>query len=391
MKKILTIFLCLFTFFLLVGCDDKTPTYEEYDLSEVEFLDKTFNYDGKSHAIYVTGVPSGLEVTYEGNDKIEIGEYTVKAYIKYSTGETLLTREAILRIVNGTDLSSVTFVDETFEYDGENHMIEVENLPDGITASYTHKGEEFAGAKLPGLYVIKATLKDEYGNVLKYLAARLIITGDAGNIPDGPSIDPTPTPGPTINVDDVTFEDVTVYYDGEEHEIKCKNVPEGVIVTYLMNKQTEVGVYNAVAVLTDAKTLTEITRLFAVLTINPVKEPTPTPSGVITIYLDINWAGISQAWCNGQQMTATTNSNGIYVIEIEAESITQLELNFCQNENNIDSWWHVTTTKDNWNTESKLDVNMVAGSIYKVTNINWSHSYDDNTQKWYTCTVVEVQ
>lgn len=47
----------------------------------------------------------------------------------------------------------------------------------------------------------------------------------------------------------ITFNDVTVTYDGEEHEVTCSGVPSSATVTYSNNKATEVGVYNATAVI----------------------------------------------------------------------------------------------------------------------------------------------
>lgn len=47
----------------------------------------------------------------------------------------------------------------------------------------------------------------------------------------------------------ITFNDVTVTYDGEEHAVTCSGVPSNATVTYSNNKATEVGVYNATAVI----------------------------------------------------------------------------------------------------------------------------------------------
>lgn len=69
------------------------------------------------------------------------------------------------------------------------------------------------------------------------------------------------------NIVGVTFTDVTVEYDGNEHEITVGGtLPEGVTASYTGNKGTNAGVYNAVATLsgTGYKTLT----LNAKLTIN---------------------------------------------------------------------------------------------------------------------------
>lgn len=43
----------------------------------------------------------------------------------------------------------------------------------------------------------------------------------------------------------ITFDDVTVIYDGQEHIISCSGVPAGAIATYTNNIGTEVGEYNA--------------------------------------------------------------------------------------------------------------------------------------------------
>ena len=48
----------------------------------------------------------------------------------------------------------------------------------------------------------------------------------------------------------VTFEDLTVDYDGKAHEILAQNVPEGIKVSYENNQKTEMGVYQAKATFT---------------------------------------------------------------------------------------------------------------------------------------------
>lgn len=48
----------------------------------------------------------------------------------------------------------------------------------------------------------------------------------------------------------ITFNSVTVNYDGKSHEIKADGVPENANVSYSGNVGTEVGEYNATAVVT---------------------------------------------------------------------------------------------------------------------------------------------
>ena len=87
------------------------------------------------------------------------------------------------------------------------------------------------------------------------------------NTPD-PNPNPDPAPDPSKkNITGVTFSDVTVTYDGAEHEITVDGtIPEGVSVSYTSNKGTDIGEYNATATLSgkDYNTLT----LNAKLTIN---------------------------------------------------------------------------------------------------------------------------
>ncbi|MCL1901461.1 MAG: hypothetical protein FWG51_03570, partial [Firmicutes bacterium] len=46
-------------------------------MSGVKFEDKAFKYDGNSHSISATGLPSGVEAVYSNNGKTEKGTYTV--------------------------------------------------------------------------------------------------------------------------------------------------------------------------------------------------------------------------------------------------------------------------------------------------------------------------
>ena len=51
-----------------------------YDMSGVTFADGNFTYDGQAHSLVISGtLPTGVSVTYAGNDKTNAGEYTVTA------------------------------------------------------------------------------------------------------------------------------------------------------------------------------------------------------------------------------------------------------------------------------------------------------------------------
>ena len=67
----------------------------------------------------------------------------------------------------------------------------------------------------------------------------------------------------------VTMNDKVVDYDGTKHSILVENLPEGAVVQYSGNEETEPGVYNATAkvVFKDGT----YTNLFATLTINKLE------------------------------------------------------------------------------------------------------------------------
>lgn len=103
----------------------------------------------------------------------------------------------------GIDISGVTFVDATFEYDGEEHSISVKNLPSGVTVTYSGNDQTE-----PGTYYVTAKLVDSDGNELGVLSARLIITEVSGNLPtDDPTNTPTeePTDDPTNGNDNTVL------------------------------------------------------------------------------------------------------------------------------------------------------------------------------------------
>lgn len=67
--------------------------------------------------------------------------------------------------------------------------------------------------------------------------------------------------------DDIKFEDVEFVYDGQEHSVVVKNLPEGASVVYASNTATDIGEYRATAVV--SKTGYETKTLKAKLSVMP--------------------------------------------------------------------------------------------------------------------------
>ncbi len=126
-----------------------------------------------------------------------------------------------------TDLK---FESKTFTFDGNAHSIEVMGLPNGVNVTYENNGKTNAGT-----YDVIAKLEDTTGkyNVPEELRAKLIISKKP------------------ISDDDISFDFLNVEYDGKPHSLEVKGLPEGFVVTYENNNQTEVGHYNVKAVLKD--------------------------------------------------------------------------------------------------------------------------------------------
>lgn len=123
----------------------------------------------------------------------------------------------------------------------------------------------------------------------------------------------------------------------------------------------------------------------------PILEPTKEEEKVevespkiIIIYFDIDWEGISEAYFNDTVMIYGPYDNDCeFMVEIEAESITKFDLDFKQH----NSWWHVQDTYQSWNCDSFVDVDMKVGETYIVKDVNWTYQWDNEEQKWYTCTI----
>ena len=107
----------------------------------------------------------------------------------------------------------------------------------------------------------------------------------------------------------------------------------------------------------------------------------------ITIYLDIDWEQITEVYFNDLVMEyGPYDNNSEFKVEIEADSITKFDLDFKQ----YNSWWHIQDEYMSWNTESSIEVDMKVGETYIVSEVNWTYQWDNEEQKWYTCTINKV-
>lgn len=81
--------------------DSYSETMEYYDLSEIEFKDKTYQYSGQEKAIRISGLlPKGVRVTYENNTQTSVGTKLAKANFIDEEGNIIETKEAYLSVVS---------------------------------------------------------------------------------------------------------------------------------------------------------------------------------------------------------------------------------------------------------------------------------------------------
>lgn len=97
------------------GYNDKilsaTLTINKAKLGEIVFPDKIVTWDGEPHGVYIeTELPSGVDVSYDGNEQTDVGEYEVTAHFDVGNNyESIDDMKAILTVSEKT--YAVTFVD----------------------------------------------------------------------------------------------------------------------------------------------------------------------------------------------------------------------------------------------------------------------------------------
>ena len=84
---------------VLTSCSSK-----KVDLSSVVFEDETVYYDGQKHMIFVSGLPEGVDVTYNEMGFVGEGIYTVVATFRYNN-EVIGTKTATLSILKAPKLN----------------------------------------------------------------------------------------------------------------------------------------------------------------------------------------------------------------------------------------------------------------------------------------------
>lgn len=210
---------------------DKTATIvinrAVYDMYGVSFEGATVIAGGEPYNLYVQGtLPTGVRVlSYEGNGKSEVGEYTVKAKFTWDEKnyEPIEDMTATLKVVSGpAAFAGVAMPDLTYVYDGKEHELKPVNATVG---SYIYEYTQGVGsAKNAGEYPTTVRLFDGtneavMSSTLKIKPAKL----------------------------NVTASDKEVVYNGSVQSIDLVwsgTQPKGVTVSELGNGTAAIGTHN---------------------------------------------------------------------------------------------------------------------------------------------------
>ena len=274
-------------------------TKATYDMSAVVFEDKTVAYNGSAQSILATNLPNGITATYQGNEQIIVGEYTITVnFVGNANYNDIPSQTATLTIIKGTyDMSGVVFADKTVVYNGTAFSIEATNLPSGVSVTYVGNGNTVVGE-----YTITAKFTgNEYYNAIADMTATLTIEKA------------------TYDMSAVVFADKTVTYNGSAFSIEATNLPTGVTASYENNGKTNAGEYVVTAIFTGNGNYNEIPNKTATLTIN---KATYDMSGVVFADKTVTYNGTAfsiEATNLPSGVTASYENNGkteagVYVV-----------------------------------------------------------------------------
>jgi uncharacterized repeat protein (TIGR02543 family) len=198
---------------------------EESDLGDLAFVNGTFGYNGTSHKIEVTGLPSGLEVEYTNNTRTNAGSNPATAKISGDNYSGSIDKTATITVNKA--LVTVTAEDKTSVYGDD--IVELT-----YTLSMPLYGTD-------SLNIDLTTTATETSNVGEYP-----ITGTYSN----DNYDVTFEPGTyTItkkaleesDLGDLAFVNGTFGYNGTSHKIEVTGLPSGLEVEYTNNTRTNAG------------------------------------------------------------------------------------------------------------------------------------------------------
>jgi len=268
--------------YVIVGTPeaDETLTWvinkSEINVSEVVWVyTGPFTYaPGTEYSVSLDKVPAGVTATLSNYKATNAGTYYATFTLTPADSDNYVivgtpeADETLTWVINKAkiNISNVEWVySAPFTYDGNEKVVEVTNLPSGVTAIYTVNDSFTNKAIKAGTYNAQVVFVYDESNY--ELEANKPIATELEWVINKASYD----------MSSVKFEDKTVIYDGKAHGIVISGALPSVDVTvsYSAN-QTEVGTYEIVATFTNANpNYNDIAPMKATLTIQSAVTPPP--------------------------------------------------------------------------------------------------------------------
>ena len=203
-------------------------------------VEKTIDvvYSGSPVDYKAKNVPEGVKDTYvilkdgtpfEGTEIVDAGVYTITVSFETAPDKAPIGDGTCVVTVSKANyvLDEEIFKSATLPFDGEEHTLEiVGELPEWITnVVYTVEGQDGTSFSEVGTYKFTVTFTHTNGNYneLKPMTATLTITTAAVSL-------------------NVSFEDLTVTYNGGEHTLEITgDLPSWVSVSYYIGEEVFTG------------------------------------------------------------------------------------------------------------------------------------------------------
>ncbi|TDN83870.1 hypothetical protein DET49_12070 [Salegentibacter sp. 24] len=278
------------------------------------FEDANFIYDGTPKSLEIQGeIPSGTKVLYTNNERVNVGRQEVTTTITGPNYIPLILTADIT--ITPASITEVTFGDATYTYDGSQHSIFVDHLPEEAQVTYVNNGQTQAGIhkviakisqenyndlelaanliieKAQALITTDAQQSFTYDGELKLVKAQLnhseteLIYSPQQGYSEAGTFDVTVSSKETNNylaaskevtlsieyseIEGVVFENESFIYDGSTKSITVSGLPQGASVSYDNNGKTNAGNYTVVATISSANSLDKVLSAQLVITKAP--------------------------------------------------------------------------------------------------------------------------
>lgn len=198
------------------------------DMSDVHWdYEGAFTFNGSEHEVKLAGLPQGVSVTYEDNLARDAGVYTALATLHYdqTNYERLQDINPCIWEIRKAEIDTSKLIWSSYDdfvYDGTGKSVYITNLPADVLIEYTGESETLAGkylarTKVLGNYCMSSPAEYEW----EIKKAEYDLSQTSWN------------------------EQTRFVYDGENHTVELRDLPEEVGVTYIGNEAVNAGLYKA--------------------------------------------------------------------------------------------------------------------------------------------------